>query len=197
MSELIGGSTDDIWKRIQRDSERQSELEHERRIALIRLQSHALTWTGTPERLISAITKWYESGWLIAPSLEDALQKAAFHFLKPDGTPVITPRSGVVPVEVEQGPAENFSSSPNYQKIVFRGQAYDLTQFIYAPKILKVLHESLNNGEPGMTTSQIRKKADLQNNGKMYDWFRGTGLWKHLVILVGKDLYRLDITISS
>jgi len=33
----------------------------------------------------------------------------------------------------------------------------------------------------------------LKHGGNMYDWFRGTGLWKHLVIEVERGVYRLDI----
>jgi hypothetical protein len=87
-----------------------------------------------------------------------------------------------------------FSPSPTYQKLLFRGKEYDLTQYRYAPQILRILHESVKKGEPGLTTSQIRKRANLPHNGKMYDWFRGTGLWKNLVVTAGRDLYRLDIS---
>ncbi len=74
----------------QREQER---LEHERKLAAIRTQSHALTWTGTAEELTETIKRWYESGWLMAESLQDALQKASIHFAKPDGTPVLKPAS--------------------------------------------------------------------------------------------------------
>jgi len=86
-----------------------------------------------------------------------------------------------------------FSHSPTYQKLVFRGNEYDLTQHKYAPEIVRVLHESLKDGKAGLTTVQIRKLAKLPHNGKMYDWFRGTGLWKNLVVTAGRDTYRLDI----
>jgi len=102
MSDLFFGSTDDLLKRIQRDSERQSELAHERQIALIRLQSHALIWTGTPEELVSTIGRWYESGSLVALNLQDAIQKAAYHFLRPDGTAVILPQTGEAPARVKK-----------------------------------------------------------------------------------------------
>jgi len=168
----------------------QEQLDHERKLAAIRTQSHALTWTGTAEELTETIKRWYESGWLTAESLRDALQKASIHFAKPDGTPVIKPAS---PAAAQDSTAI-FSPSPTYQKLTFRGTEYDLTEYRYAPLIIKVLHESLKNGEPGLTTPQIRKRANLPHNGKMYDWFRGTGLWKNLVVSAGPDLYRLDIS---
>jgi hypothetical protein len=180
----------DIVKWMEKENERSAELHHEQRLAAIRTESHALVWTGEDEELTATVTKWYESGWLPATSLQDALLKATIHFSKPNGMPVIRLES---PAEL----AEDFSPSPNYQKLTFRGKEYDLTPYSHAPRILKVLHESFHHGEVGMTTSQIRKKAKLPNNGKMYDWFRGTGLWKHLVILVGKDLYRLDLPTKS
>jgi hypothetical protein len=181
--------TTDLMGQISRDLERQAELSHERQLAAIRKESHALVWTGTPKELTTTIARWYESGWIFADSLQDALRKAGIHFVRPDGMPVIKPSVSAKEPET----IEAFSPSPTYQKLIFRGKEYDLTHHIYAPVILKVLHESLNKGESGMTTNQIRKSAKLSNNGKMYDWFRGTGLWKHLVIVIGKDMYRLDI----
>ena len=166
---------------------RQEELEHERQLAAIRTQSHALIWTGTAEELTETIRRWYESGYLRAENLQDALQKAAIHFVKPDGTAVIK-----LPAPAQET-SEIFSASPTYQKLTFRGKDYELTGHKYAPVILKVLHEALKRGEPGLTINQVRKKANLPHNGSMYDWFRGTGLWKTLVVTVGRDLYRLDI----
>ena len=72
----------------------QEQLEHERKLAAIRTQSHALTWTGTVEELTDTIKRWYESGWLMAESLQDALQRASIHFAGLDGKPIITPTSG-------------------------------------------------------------------------------------------------------
>jgi lambda repressor-like predicted transcriptional regulator len=67
------------------------ELDHERELARIRTESHALVWTGTTEELTATITRWYQSGWITAASLEAALQKTSIHFIKPDGSPAITP----------------------------------------------------------------------------------------------------------
>ncbi len=97
MSDYIGDFKGGIVARLERDSERRSELDHERQIALIRLQSHALKWTGTSEELIATITRWYESGWIVAASLQDALESAAYHFLRPDGTAVILPSMATTP----------------------------------------------------------------------------------------------------
>lgn len=71
--------------------ERESELEHERRLAEIRTQSHALVWTGTPEELTATITHWVEAGWIVAADLPEALRKASLHFVRPDGVPIIAP----------------------------------------------------------------------------------------------------------
>jgi hypothetical protein len=170
-------------------TEHELEVKHERELARIRAESHALVWTGTAEELTATITRWYESGWLIAASPQDALQKAAIHFVKPDGTLVIKPSAPTA----EQDTSAIFSPSATYQKLIFRGKEHDLTGHSHAPGILKVLHESLKRGEPGLTTKQIRERAKLPHNGKMYDWFRGTGLWKNLVVSSGPDMYRLDI----
>jgi hypothetical protein len=85
-----------------------------------------------------------------------------------------------------------FVPSPTYQKLTFRGKEYDLTGHKYAADIVRVLHQSATKGEPGLTIAQLRKKADLSHNGTMYDWLRGTGLWKTLIVK-SRDLYRLDI----
>jgi lambda repressor-like predicted transcriptional regulator len=76
-----------------RAKRQREELEHERQLAAIRTQSHALTWTGTSEELTETIKQWYESRLLTAESLQDALQKAAVHFTGPDGKAVIKPTS--------------------------------------------------------------------------------------------------------
>jgi hypothetical protein len=81
----------EIRKGISERFARERELEHERQLAAIRAQSHALVWTGTTEELIATITKWYQSGMMVAESLQDALQKASTHFVRPDGTLVIAP----------------------------------------------------------------------------------------------------------
>jgi hypothetical protein len=72
---------------------RQEELEHERQLAAIRTQRHALIWTGTAEELTETIRRCYESGSLRAESLQDALQEAAVHFVGPDGKPIAKPIS--------------------------------------------------------------------------------------------------------
>lgn len=73
-----------------REIERKKDLEHEQAKAAIHAQACALVWAGTPEEPADAIRHWYESGWLIAESLENALRKAAMHFVRSDGKAVIT-----------------------------------------------------------------------------------------------------------
>jgi len=75
----------------RKGAERRAEIAHERELALIRTESHALVWTGTAGDLTATITKWFEAGWIVAESLQDALQKASLHFRKPDGTAAIVP----------------------------------------------------------------------------------------------------------
>src|SRR5271170_6830857 len=76
-------------KTAMREMERQSELDQERKLAGIRTLSHALVWAGTEEELGGTIARWYKFGWITATSLQDALQKAAVHFVRSDGTSVI------------------------------------------------------------------------------------------------------------
>ncbi len=89
VSEVLADKISGKWA--LRRQQQKEELEHERQLAAIRAQSHALVWTGTPDDLIAIVAAWYQSGWIVAESLEDALQKAAPHFVKPDGSLVIAP----------------------------------------------------------------------------------------------------------
>jgi len=77
-------------------------LDLERQIAAIHAEARALVWTGTAEELTATITRWYESGCLMAESLADALRKASMHFVKPDGSLVLTPQPTSTPVPQEQ-----------------------------------------------------------------------------------------------
>jgi len=80
--------TSDFLARIQRKWDRGEELAHEEKLAEIRTRSKALVWTGPESELVEAISRWYESGWLVAGSLQDAMQKAAIHFVGADGKPI-------------------------------------------------------------------------------------------------------------
>ena len=134
---------------------RKAEVQHEFNLAEIRARSKALVWTGTAEQLTAIVRGWYEAGLIRADNLQDALEKASAHFVTPSGAsaiPLSLPES--IPEPILKQEAAGFSHS--YQKVRFRGQDYDLTAHRYAPGILKVLHESLRGGEPGLTTAQMR-----------------------------------------
>jgi lambda repressor-like predicted transcriptional regulator len=79
-------------ERIARDSERSSELYHERQLAAIRAEARALVWTGTQEEFVEAVLKLYESGCILASDPTDALMKAALHFVRQDGTAIVRPQ---------------------------------------------------------------------------------------------------------
>lgn len=110
MSDILGFSPDTFWDNFHRTQQRHAELDHERQLALIRMQTHALVWTGTADELTATITHWYESGWIVAINLQDALQKAGYHFLAPDGTAVVKHSPLIAPPqETEaQNPREAF-----------------------------------------------------------------------------------------
>jgi hypothetical protein len=93
---------DEIQSILAKHREREQELEHERRLARIRTESHALVWTGTTEELTDTIKRWFQAGWMQAENLEDALRKVALHFRQPDGTSVIKP---TIHAEARIGPA--------------------------------------------------------------------------------------------
>jgi lambda repressor-like predicted transcriptional regulator len=94
-------------ERLARNSERRSEIDHERELAAIRAESRALIWTGTQEEFVEAILKWYEAGCIQALDSTDALIKAAAHFVRPDGTAIVRPKSAsslVAPAELAEKP---------------------------------------------------------------------------------------------
>ena len=190
MSEYIGGSPDSILERMQRDSERRSELEHERQIALIRLQSHALVWTGAADDLIVTITKWYESRWLLAPSLQEALQHAAYHFLKPDGSAVISPPSTIP----KSRPSERFKRlDEDYQVIEFDGRQYGLTSI--QASVIGVLHTAHQSNRSSVGLNEIYKAMKV-NSGRMSQWFRGKNKTLYGLLIVrtaSRNHYRLVI----
>jgi hypothetical protein len=91
-----------------RAREREQELEHARQVAAIHAQSRALIWTGTAEELTETIRRWYESGWLLAESPQDAFQKAAIHFVDTAGKPIIKP-TGAKVIETKPKTVEKIS----------------------------------------------------------------------------------------
>jgi len=64
-----------------RKQKHKEELEHERALAAIRSEPRGLVWNGTQEEFTATITRLYESGAIEAESPEDALRKAALHFV--------------------------------------------------------------------------------------------------------------------
>jgi lambda repressor-like predicted transcriptional regulator len=97
MDELVHGQGG------RKGAERRAEIAHERELAVIRAQSHALIWVGSTEEMRATIARWYELGWIVAESLQDAFQKASIHFRRPDGASVIVPveSAATVPAPVE------------------------------------------------------------------------------------------------
>ncbi|MFZ0914536.1 MAG: helix-turn-helix transcriptional regulator [Candidatus Korobacteraceae bacterium] len=83
----------DFIANVRRRFRRQEEIAHEEKLAAIRARSHALIWTGSESELVDTISRWYGSGWLVAGSLQDALQKAAIHFVGTDGKPIMNTAS--------------------------------------------------------------------------------------------------------
>ncbi len=97
----------DLMSQISRDFERHEELRHERELASIRAESRALVWTGAQEEFVESILKWYESGCIAALDATDALKKASLHFVRPDGTAIVRPKSAsrlVTPAEPAEKP---------------------------------------------------------------------------------------------
>lgn len=184
---------DRLWEGLTRQQDRQKELDHERQLAAIRAQSHALVWTGTTEELTATITKWYESGWIVAESLEDALQKASIHFLRPDGTLVI-----VLPEKASATPESHASVrfkplDEDYQVIEFEKTLYELTPT--QSTIIRVLHKAHVEKRGSVGIKEIYRFLQI-NSGKMSGWFRGKNkqLYGKLIVqTASRNHYRLDI----
>lgn len=144
-------------QRLARDAERQRELEHERRLATIRAQSHALVWTGTAEELTAAITKWYESGSIIAESLDDALQKASIHFLSPDGTLVILPS-----VKASATPESPPMTAEGRKTGSERSKRQDLSRYLDTAALTDKQYQCASlRWEYGLSVSEIARKLRI------------------------------------
>lgn len=90
-------------------------------------------------------------------------------------------------------PASVFTHSDTYQRIHFRGQDYDLTHHRRAAEVVRVMHQAHEKGLNCLSIKDIRTAIALKSGGNMYDWFRGTGLWKRLVVKVERGVYCLDL----
>jgi len=184
-----GRFADDIIERFRQDAERRRELEHETKLAEIRARSYALIWTGPKEDLVEAITTFYKAGWIQAADLADALRKAAFHFVGPDGRPVIE-----VPETLEPGITPRFKPlDNNYQTIEFDGKEYPLTST--QSTVIRVLHKAHVEKRTSVGIKEIQKALGT-NTGKMSDWFRGKNkpLWEKLIVrAASRNHYRLDL----
>jgi hypothetical protein len=110
----------DIMAELRRQSERQAEVAHAEQLAEIRARSRALVWTGTEAELIEAIRKFYESGWLAATDLQDALRLASLHFVRANGTAVIKPYDVEISVAQTNSPIQQ--SKPE-KELIERRQA--------------------------------------------------------------------------
>ena len=101
----------------RRGAERRAEIAHERELSAIRMNSRALIWAGPVDELTRAITRWYESGWIVAESLQEALQKASSHFVGPNGMPIIAPAQGK-PELRENAVFPSKWSLPKYRSVI-------------------------------------------------------------------------------
>jgi hypothetical protein len=164
---------------------------HEDGLARTRAQSHALTWTGTAEELTDTIKLWYESGWLTAESLQDALQRASIHFAKPDGTPVLKP-TNIAPEARQSSRLRALDES--YQVIEFDGRQYELTPT--QSTVIRVLHKAHLEKHGSVGIGAIHKALHI-NSGKMSGWFRdknNKNLYGTLIVqTASRNHYRLDL----
>jgi hypothetical protein len=179
-----------FFERWQEEARRQRELEHEQKLADIRTQSRALIWAGTEEELVEEITKCYRAGLLRADDLPDALQKAAIHFVRPDGKPIIKP-ANILPPETS---SRFRPMDERYQSIEFDGRQYELTptQAI----IVRILHKAHLEKRARVGVHEIYKALSV-NSGKMSGWFRdkkNKSLYGKLIVQsAGRHHYRLDL----
>jgi hypothetical protein len=90
-----------------------------------------------------------------------------------------------------------FDISPTGQRVLFRGKSYDLSRHPRAARVLAFLWAEHQKGAHRVTIEMIRRQIGQSHGGSMYDWFRGTGLWKTLVVQVDRGVYRLDLADNS
>jgi hypothetical protein len=182
-------SAHDFLERLQQEFAREREITHETKLAEIRARSYALIWTGPKEELVEAVTTFYNAGWIQAVDLTDALRKAAFHFVGPDGKSVIE-----IPLILEPGTTPRFRPlDENYQTVEFDGKQYSLTPT--QSTVLRVLHKALIDKRASVGLKELQKALGT-NTGKMSHWFRGRNkpLYGKLIIkTASRDHYRLDL----
>jgi hypothetical protein len=144
---------------------RAAEISHEHELARIRSESHALVWTGTTEELTATITRWYQAGWLRADSLDDALQKAAIHFHRPDGTPII--RSMMELSRRTDTPAKSDADAPSKR----------LKPTIYSPTAARKMEAYLEENGIGLTEFATK----IGTTDRTLRSFRSTGRIKRSI----------------
>lgn len=167
---------------------RAEELEHERELARIRAESHALVWTGPPEELKEAIRQWFDAGWIRAETLDAAFLKAAIHFVRPDGTSVITQPSPKL-----ASPSLRLKAlDDEYQVIEFDGRQYELTP--NQRTVIRTLHKAHLEQRGSLGIKELYKALGI-NSGKISQWFRGKNiaLSKKLILKTSREHFRLDL----
>jgi hypothetical protein len=142
---------------------RAAEIEHERELARIRSESHALVWTGNPKELTETIRRWFEAGWIKAANLQDAMEKAAIHFHRPDGTLVIKPIVG----HPQRVAASTQSDVPNKR----------LSATIYSPIAARKMEAFLEENGIGQTEFAIK----IGTTDRTLRKFRTTGKIKRSI----------------
>jgi hypothetical protein len=138
-----GYKTGDVFAELRRGWERRQELDHEQQIAEVRARSRALVWRGTETELVETISKWYESGSLVAADLQDALRLASLHFVRDNGTPVLRPHD--IPAIADQAEPSVQQSQSNKELIEHRRAL--LAEYKGATKASnKQIYEARNSG---------------------------------------------------
>jgi hypothetical protein len=84
----------------------------------------------------------------------------------------------------------SFSASDDYRSIVFRGPHYTVT--LDQATIISTLHKAALSGHPDVSKGKLLAAVERETS-RISDIFRGSPLWKTLVISIRKGTYRLNI----
>jgi hypothetical protein len=92
----------------------------------------------------------------------------------------------------EQEPTvPTFAQSPDYRTIKYNGKDYELTE--KQAMIVQVLHDAWQRGMPSVPKSTLLAAIEAETS-RVLDYFRGSPLWKTLVVSAGRrGMYKLSL----
>jgi len=86
-------------------------------------------------------------------------------------------------------PSAVFRPSPDYRVITFRGEEYQAT--VNQARVIQLMHEQKDAGNPVLSQDFILERLDIGSK-TLLQVFRGSRLWKTIIVATGRGLYQLN-----